>query len=202
MNVATSYPVVKSGPCMILGSASVRRRRLLSDTGVRFEVLVPGETGVPEALHENDPRRTVMENAQLKNRQCRAIRSDLPLLTADTVVVFHGKCITKPSSREHAVELLKMFSGAVQQVLTAVAWYQPGREVKCDVVESTVIFKTLTDNIIAAYFGLVDPMDKAGAYDIDQHGDMIIEKYEGSYTNIVGLPMELVTRWLREADIL
>jgi septum formation protein len=113
-----------------------------------------------------------------------------------------GQCITKPQSRTHAAELLASFSAGTQQVLTAVAFQRPGLDLRCEVVESTVTFKRLTDRMISAYLDSVDPMDKAGAYDIGQHGDMIIASHTGSYTNIVGLPMELVTRWLREAGIL
>jgi len=85
-----------------------------------------------------------------------------------------------------------MFSGKEQAVLTAIAYYTPASGLKVEIVESGVVFKTLSEEIISEYFSNVDPMDKAGAYDIDQRGDLIIDSFSGSYTNIMGLPRETV----------
>jgi septum formation protein len=181
---------------LILGSASERRRKILAALGVAFEVLVP-EVG--EEFFETDPRLTARVNAEHKSRWCRARRPDRRVLTADTVVAFEGRCVTKPRSPEEAGDFLRMFSGRTQAVYTAAAFARPGLPGLTQVVESEVRFRVLTDDLIAEYLRRVDPMDKAGAYDIDQHGDLIIESFGGSRTNIMGLPEESVCAWLRMA---
>ena len=98
---------------------------------------------------------------------------------------------------EEAAEFLRMFSGKDHEVLTAVSFATPGSEPVVQTVESRVTFKSLSDEAIAEYLRQVDPMDKAGAYNIDQAGELIIERYSGSFTNIVGLPVETVSAWLQ-----
>jgi septum formation protein len=128
------------------------------------------------------------------------------IIAADTVVDFEGKCITKPSSIAEAVEFLKMFSGRKQVIFTAVAFVRPFRKGRIHKPEihvgmSSVRFRKLNNRIISDYFSKVDPMDKAGAYDIDQHGDMIIESHTGSWSNISGLPAEIVALWLAKEGL-
>ena len=112
---------------------------------------------------------------------------------------------------DEARKFLKMFSGKTQVVFTAVAFVKPASHgimkhkptaPEVLVGMSSVKFKELNDLIIDDYFSRVDPMDKAGAYDIDQHGDMIIESFDGSLTNIIGLPSEIVTDWLIKEGLL
>lgn len=177
-----------------LGSASERRRQILTQLGIAFEVIVPE---VDEIMVPDDPRRTVRENAVRKNRWCRDRHADRHILTADTVVAFDGRCLTKPRSPDEARSFLRMFSGRDQAVFTAVAIAPPDGVMMVWVVESTVHFQPLDDRAIDEYIRLVNPMDKAGGYNIDQHGDRIISRYEGSRTNIMGLPEEAVGLWLR-----
>jgi septum formation protein len=122
------------------------------------------------------------------------------VLTADTVVVFGGRCLGKPVDMHQAWEFLRMFSGKKQDVLTAVAFSVPAGACQCAVVESSVCFMELSDAVIGEYFARVDPLDKAGAYDIDECGEMIIESFRGSRTNIMGLPAETVAAFLANAD--
>jgi septum formation protein len=103
---------------------------------------------------------------------------------------------------DEASEFLRMFSDATHTVITAVAFSTPTSAPEVHIVESSVTFLPLTPATIRKYFSRVDPMDKAGAYDIDQCGDMIIRSYAGSRTNIMGLPKELVERWLRDQRLL
>lgn len=184
-------------PALILASASPRRRRILEDLGLTFTVLVPE---VEEVHYDDRPRATVAENALLKSRWCQARCPDRLSIAADTAIDFNGRCIPKPADLTEAFAFLRAFSGASHRVLTAVAFFNPAAGAAADpdvrVVESTVTFKRLADDDIRQYFSLVDPLDKAGAYDIDQHGDLIIAGYDGSYTNIVGLPVETVSNWL------
>lgn len=184
----------ETAPSLLLGSASPRRSKILHELGVRFEVEIPG---VEEVTHDSDPWRTVRENALRKNDACRTRFPDRHILTADTVVVFNGKCIEKPESLEQAFVFLRMLSGQVHKVLTGMAFSEPGCPAVAEVVESIVRFKDLSEVEMSTYFDVVNPMDKAGAYDIDQYGHMVIEDLEGSRTNVMGLPRESVEKWLQ-----
>jgi len=178
---------------LILASASQRRVKILKEMGLRFEVEVPRV----DEFHDDDrPRFCVCENARHKNTWCRERHPDCVIIAADTVVDFEGRCVPKPRSMEEACAFMAMFSGKNQRVHTGVAFSAPGREIDVKVVTSEVRFKQLDDCLIHKYFSLVDPMDKAGAYDIDQHGDLIVDSFSGSRTNIMGLPRETVADWL------
>ena len=174
---------------LLLGSASARRRKILADLGIACDVVAPE---VEEVHWDTDPRGTVRENAARKNAWCRARFPQRSILTADTVVVFEGRTIGKPRSIEEAHALLRAFSGRAQYVYTGLAWHVPGRTLVEQVEESVVRFKPLTEAAIREYCARVDPLDKAGAYDIDQCTDLIIAAYTGSWTNIMGLPAEVV----------
>jgi septum formation protein len=185
-------------PPLMLGSASERRRRLLSDLNIPFDICVPQV----EELSLADPREMALKNAQLKNDWCRAEHPEHHIITADTIVIFEQRAVEKPTSMDQAIEFLSMFSGKKQTVITAVALATPKSMPTLVSIESEVVFKELSPDIITAYFAHVDPMDKAGAYDIGQDGELIIASYSGSYTNIVGLPMETVQEWLQQEGIL
>jgi septum formation protein len=178
---------------LLLGSASPRRRKILSQMGLRFDVVVPEDE---EVSHETDPDRTVRGNAALKSAWCRRHHPDRCSLTADTVVAFKGRCVEKPVSMDQAREFLHMLSGQRHDVLTATAFALPRGEPEVVVTTSGVTFKPLTDADIDLYFEKVNPLDKAGGYDIDQHGEIFIARHEGSWTNIMGLPEEVVAAWL------
>lgn len=176
----------------ILASASARRRAILESLGVQCEVIVPI---VEEREYPADPTRTVVENSLLKNAWCRMRRPDCFVLAADTVVELDGCVISKPRSLEEAGRFFRMFSGRDHRVLTAVAFSRPQLPPETKVDRSTVVFKTISDEVIARYFESVDPLDKAGGYDINDHGDLIVESMEGSYTNVMGLPVEIIQEW-------
>ncbi|MEK7994865.1 MAG: Maf family nucleotide pyrophosphatase, partial [Planctomycetota bacterium] len=178
---------------LILGSASERRQAILGELGVPFEILIPD---VVEVFLEADPPGTARENARRKHEWCRSRRPHHHILAADTIVAFEGRCVTKPSSLEEAARFLHMFSGKPQSVFTALAMSAPRSEPEMAIVESTVTFRTLSPEAIQDYLSKVIPLDKAGGYDINQHGDLIVESYSGSYTNIMGLPKEAVAAWL------
>lgn len=181
-------------PHLILGSASPRRRKILDDLGLVYDTMVPE---VEEVATESRPSWTARENAIRKNVWCRERAPVAAILTADTVVVFNGRCIGKPVNIAQARDFLHMFSGRGQDILTAVAYSLSAHSCRCEVVESSVRFRSLTDSVIDEYLDLVDPLDKAGAYDIDQHGELLIESFRGSRTNIMGLPAETVAVWLQ-----
>ena len=168
---------------LILASGSPRRAKILGDLGVEFAVV---KSDAPEVSYPHDPERTVRENALAKG----AAVGGTEVLSADTIVWFDGKIYGKPKDLVEAKAYLRELSGNVHTVFTGVAY---NGEVK--VVKSDVKFRTLADATIDAYVARVKPTDRAGAYDIDESGDLIVESYTGSYENIMGLPVEPLKEW-------
>lgn len=187
------YPRPMRHAPLILGSASARRQKILRGMGVDFDVLVPGTS---EVTYADAPRRTALENAVNKNLWCAEREPGRVILTADTVIDFAGRCIPKPSTRKEAAHFLRNFSGNRHAVLTAVVLSWPDKPILSHVEQSVVVFRSLSDSDITRYLSKVNPLDKAGAYDIDQHGDLIVESFTGSRTSIMGLPSEKVLEWL------
>ena len=149
-----------------------------------------------------DPCDTVRRNALSKLDWCRSRQPVRRILTADTVVVWDGKPVGKPASLAEARRWLLSFSGQDQEVLTGIAYLDGRGRVRNDVVRSVVRFRVFGDEAVDAYLAQVNPLDKAGGYDIDQHGELLIAGWEGSHTNIMGLPVERLTEWLREDGVL
>ena len=162
-----------------LASGSPRRAKILEELGVEFDVV---KTDAPEASYPHDPERTVRENALAKGA---AAAPRTRVLSADTIVWFGGRIYGKPRDLEEAKEFLRELSGKVHTVFTGVAF---DGDVK--VARSDVKFRRLSDADIEEYVARVRPTDRAGAYDIDESGDLIVEAYTGSYENIMGLPTE------------
>ena len=168
---------------IILASGSPRRAKILADLGVAFTVV---RTDAPEVSYPHDPERTVRENARAKGAAAHARR----VLSADTIVWCAGRIYGKPRDRNEAKEFLRELSGRTHTVFTGVAF---DGDVK--VVESHVTFRRLSDALIDAYVARVNPVDRAGAYDIDESGDLLVERYAGSYENIMGLPVAPLRAW-------
>ena len=168
---------------LILASGSPRRAKILRDCGVEFTVV---KSDAPEVSYPYDPERTVRENALAKG----AAVSGANTLSADTIVWFDGKIYGKPRDLDEAKEYLRELSGNVHTVFTGVAY---NGEVK--VVRSDVKFRNLSEAMIDEDVARVKPTDRAGAYDIDESGDLIVESYTGSYENIMGLPVEPLREW-------
>ncbi len=178
-------------PQLLLASASPRRRQLLAEAGVAFQV-VPA--AIEEWEHpEADPEALVRHNAQAKAGALSRRYPDLPVLAADTTVALQNEVLNKPSDYAEARAMLRKLSGRTHQVFTAVAFFWEVRNWReCRCVTSRVTFRPLDEAIIDAYFRLVDPLDKAGAYGIQEGRELIIDHWEGSLSNIMGLPMETV----------
>ena len=172
---------------------------LLRRAGVTFDILVPE---VEEVVVHNDIAAGVTENANRKHAWAASRRPDHHILAADTAIEFEQKHIGKPSSENQAKEFLRMFSGKTHVVYTAVAFSLPNGPATLEIARSQVTFKELEDDTIEDYIRLVKPMDRAGAYDIDEYGELVVASYTGSLTNIIGLPMEIVRPLLRKADLL
>ena len=173
---------------LILASGSPRRAKILRDLGVAFTVV---KSDAPEVSYPHDPERTVRENALAKGAAVLSLPSaTAPVLSADTIVWFNNRIYGKPRDLDEAKEYLHELSGNVHTVFTGVAY---NGEVK--VVRSDVKFRNLSEAMIDEYVARVKPTDRAGAYDIDESGDLIVESYTGSYENIMGLPVEPLREW-------
>ena len=179
---------------LILGSASPRRRKILKTITKNFTICI---TEVKEIHDAFDPVKTVAHNAATKYAACRKIHPDAAIITADTLVWFEGRLIGKPVDLREAAEFLRAFSGNSQIVFSGIALGMPGdNKPDIRVEASSLQFNQLSEATIQSYLQRTMPLDRAGAYDIDENGDLLIAGYSGSYTNIMGMPEGIVRDWL------
>ena len=174
---------------LILASASPRRRELLAGLGVAFDIVTAPveEHEAPDA----DPRALVRHNAALKADWVAARHPAACVLGADTTVFLDGIVLNKPSDLNDARRMLRLLSGRVHTVCTGLALRHAVGTVHEElIVESRVIFRSLDETTIDRYLAVANPLDKAGAYGIQEHGELIVAGWDGSFTNIVGLPVE------------
>lgn len=184
---------MKRGPLpqrIILASASPRRRDLLGATG--FEVIVR-PPDVEELTGGKSPRDLVLANAELKAARVASVSPGELVLGADTIVVLDGEIFGKPRDLDHATAMLGRLGGRVHEVLTGVCLLRGGATARCLFVESTrVLFRPLDEASISSYLSEIDPLDKAGAYAAQEDRGRLIERIEGSFENVVGLPVARV----------
>ena len=182
---------------MILASGSPRRRELLAAAGYDFAVISPAVSEVQFAYFSL--REITLANAFRKGRAVSRLHPAGVVLAADTLVALDGEVIGKPRDLEHAQEILRALSGRTHEVCSAVfvGCETLARERLFHVV-SRVRFRALTDAAIAEYFAKIDPLDKAGAYAAQDDAGKVIAEIDGSFTNVVGLPMEETAAVLRE----
>lgn len=183
-------------PPLILASASPRRSELLRQAGVEFRVIT---SDAPEVHHGE---LTAREIAQINAyRKARAVAKKFPdslIVGADTLVYLETLLMGKPGSLEHAYQMLEQLQGRTHEVVTAVCLLNLRNHRQRIFTEVTnVTFRPLDAVTIRRYLTKVNPLDKAGAYAIQEEGDLIVEKIAGSYTNVVGLPMERLQSELR-----
>ena len=177
---------------MILASQSPRRRELLTREGVEFRVVVRDTEEVHDA--SLPPQELCAINAAAK---AEAVAREFPgevVIGADTLVFIDGLPLGKPANEAEAVAMLLQLQGRTHCVCTAVAVFMPGGERRDFAEISKVTFRPLDEAAICHYMSLVHVYDKAGAYAIQEHGDLIIERFEGDLDNVIGLP---VTRLLQ-----
>lgn len=173
---------------LVLASQSPRRVDLMREAGYEFEILpVDVQEAHDAAL---TPAQLTIDNAALKALAGSRLRAGAVVIGADTLVYLDGTPLGKPRDMTDAVAMLKNLSGRPHHVCTGVVLARDGAVLREIAVVSHVVFKTLTDAGIADYYSKVNPLDKAGAYAIQEHGQTIIDHTEGSWSNIVGLPME------------
>jgi septum formation protein len=176
-------------PSLVLASSSPRRAALLSEGGFEFEVASPRVT--EKFSTSLTLREVALWNAIRKGLSIAQTRPDAVVLAADTLVALDDRIIGKPADLSEAAQILQRLSGRTHQVCSAVAIYQQTLGKSAIFHESSrVSFRRLSDAMIQSYLAKVDPLDKAGAYAAQGSGAEIIAKIEGSFTNVVGLPME------------
>ena len=175
---------------IILASSSPRRQKILKSRDINFSVIKPEV----EEVFLQSAKETALENAQRKANEVFESHKAKIIIASDTVVSLDDKVLGKPKDMQEAKSTLTMLSGRSHEVLTAVS-------IKSSTKQSTfyevskVLFKKLSNKDIENYFKHCNPLDKAGSYNIDEFGNLIIEAIEGSYENIMGLPIE---RFLKE----
>jgi septum formation protein len=175
---------------ILLASASPRRRELLDLIGIKY---ISQAMDIDETVKEDEaPADYVLRLAREKALAGLNQFSDKVVLAADTTVVIDGKILGKPENEQDAAQMLRALSGSRHQVLTAIACARREHDavqVEADVVVTDVCFASLSEQQIEAYIRTGEPMDKAGAYGIQGKAALFVERIEGSYSNVVGLPL-------------
>jgi len=190
-------------PSLILASASPRRRDLLTRARLVFEVHPAdiGERALPGESPIDLARRLARAKALTVARRVGRFPRRL-ILGADTLVVLDGEVLGKPSDPAHAVEILTRLAGHRHRVVTAVAVVTSDTlEVREMAVESDVVMRPVGEREVREYVATGEPLDKAGAYAAQGRGRRLIERIEGSESNVIGLPLEETVALLREAGL-
>jgi septum formation protein len=172
---------------LVLASASPRRCEILRALGFEFEV-IPASVDEGE-LQWDDPVRNAQILAELKAVDVQRLRPRKTIIAADTVVVSGGKKLGKPENPAEAADMLAMLSGKSHEVVTGVALVAPPNIRFIETERTAVYFRHLADREIRLYIETGEPFDKAGAYAIQGYASAFIERIEGCYFNVVGLPV-------------
>lgn len=187
-------PVNERKTELILASRSPRREQILKMLGFDFKVeipdyeeIIPGDLA-PETVPEFLARGKVLA---LKNKNPNAL-----ILGSDTIVLLENKILGKPENSEHALEMLLELNGKTHQVVTGVALAKNGRILNSGSAITEVTFTTVSAEKLKAYAQSIEPMDKAGAYAIQGYGAFLVERVEGCFYNVMGLPIQLTLRML------
>lgn len=180
---------------IILASQSPRRSDLLRSAGLEFEV-IPSEKTEPLAGEQEPPAEYALRAAKAKAFDVAATHPGDVIIGADTVVAVDGRLLGKPSDEEDALSMLRTLVGKQHHVVTAVCIVCPkddGKNVVSDIAVTTLVtMPDQQDETLRAYVATGEPMDKAGAYAIQGIGTFLVSEVEGSYTNVVGLPLARV----------
>ncbi len=191
---------MSTSPHLVLASRSPRRSDLLREAGYTFDAV---SADIEEVHAEDVPIiELTADNARLKALHVAERHPQAVVLAADTLVSLENRALTKPETMVEAAEMLERLQGRAHQVTTAVflAHRAENRE-HAFRVTSEVVFQSLNVNEIQQYLNLIDPLDKAGGYAAQEHADHIIAEIRGSYTNVVGLPMEETQMALKDFGI-
>ncbi|MBI4727207.1 septum formation inhibitor Maf [candidate division TA06 bacterium] len=191
-------------PKIILASGSPRRKSLLEAVGSDFKVVAPrvDEDGAADLSPETAVRKLAREKAlEVRSRLSRYDRKRL-IVAADTVVAYRHHVLGKPQDKAEAVQMLKMLSGRWHQVYTGLCLISPldGRIITG--FETTKVkFRRMSSGYINNYVASGEPLDKAGAYGIQELGALLVERVDGCYFNVVGLPLMKLDKMIRRLKI-
>jgi septum formation protein len=182
-------------PPLLLASTSPQRRAILQQLGIPFEVVAPDyeEHDPPEA----DAEQLVRDHALGKARSVAAQAGDRPVLGIDTTVVLGGRIYSKPTDAGDAERMLEELAGRTHAVVSGLALITPGWEI-VDAEHTRVTFRPLTPRDLAGYVAAGEWEGRAGGYAIQGRGAALVERVEGDYLNVVGLPASLLVRLLAE----
>jgi septum formation protein len=182
-------------PPVVLASASPRRREILSGLGVEFDVVVPGV----EEVADGPPADAVSENALRKARAGASMAGgEAMVIGADTDVVLDGRVLGKAPDPAAARAHLEALSGRTHEVLSAIAIVDPSGSERAELERSLVTFRELDEGTLALYLASGEWRDRAGAYAIQGLGSILIERLEGDFSNVVGLPVRALLRMAPE----
>jgi septum formation protein len=183
---------------VVLASSSPRRRELLNLIGIAHEVR---PANLDESMRPREtPRRHAERLARDKASAVATRDPDLITIAADTIVVINRKVLGKPVDEEDAARMLAMLSGREHTVITAVA-VSRGKKLRSAIEEVKVKFRRLREDEIEAYIATGEPMDKAGAYGIQGYGATIVERVEGDYFAVMGLPLVRLVGLMRDVGV-
>lgn len=182
---------------VILASGSPRRRELLTNLGVTFDVVVSGED---EDSLETDPQTLAGDLGLLKARSVAKVHPDAVVIAADTVVASDGELLAKPADTAENAVFIRTLAGRVHQVFTGVTVISPAGTFS-GVERTDVEFRPLSEAEIQFYARTGEGLDKAGGYGIQGVGMGLVARVDGDYSNIVGFPLALVIRLLRRAGV-
>jgi len=191
----------KTNSTIILASGSPRRRELLADLGLEFEVH-PSRTDEPAPEPNEIPMDYVKRMAEMKTLDVAAHFTGKTVLGADTIVVLENRIMGKPSDKENALEMLSALSGQTHQVITGFCLALPDGKTILNAVSTDVDMRFSNEAELKGYIETGEPMDKAGAYAIQGIGTFLVTGIRGSYTNVVGLPVARVIDTLMEIKII
>ncbi|MBO6554879.1 MAG: septum formation inhibitor Maf [Pseudomonadales bacterium] len=187
---------------LILASGSPRRRQLLTQLGISFDVMV---SDIDETPQPGESPRAYVERLSLEKASSVADRLDVDdsvILAADTTVVLEGNILGKPESKEHGIEMLMGLSGTTHRVLTGVCVTSTQQATAGTLsVETQVRFKELTLKEAEWYWDTGEPKDKAGGYGLQGIGAAFVVTLDGSYSNVIGLPLSETVDLLRAAGV-
>jgi septum formation protein len=183
---------VPPAPPLVLASRSPQRRAILEQLGIPFDVVLPE---YEEQLGGSDPAQTVRENARGKARSVAGAGIGRPVLGVDTEVVLDGRVFGKARTAAEAEAMLEALAGQTHEVVSGLCLFTPAwEEVEHEVTR--VSFRELDARDLAAYVGIGEWEGRAGAYAVQGRGAALVERIEGDYLNVVGLPAALLVRLL------
>ena len=181
---------------LVLASGSPRRREILERLGFEFEV-IPPELDENQTLSD-DPVTNVKLLAELKGVDVQRVRPRRTILAADTIVKSGSEVLGKPADPGEVFDMLRLLSGRAHEVVTGVALIAPPNRRIIEAETTRVFFRDISDAEIARYLDTSEPFGKAGAYAIQGFASAFVERIEGCYFNVVGLPVALLFRMFGE----